>query len=260
MAAPQFETRSLPLPRVAGQKVLVGGADGPPLVWLHGISRPGAGDPLLHALASRHRVIAPLMPGVDDLDELEGLADIHDLALHYDGLLSALGLGRVALAGHSFGAMLAAEIAAHVPGRVDKLVLFSPLGLWRDDAPVDDLFARPHAEALELVWKGAAEPPTDAIGAQTATAEALIELANTLGGMAKYLWPIPDKGLDRRLYRIAAPTLIVFGEHDAYAPASYGEVFASAIAGARARLVPGGHMAAYENPGHTADLIEAFLT
>ena len=37
---------------------------------------------------------------------------IHDLALHYDDVLDALELESATLVGHSFGAMIAAEVAA----------------------------------------------------------------------------------------------------------------------------------------------------
>ena len=41
------------------------------------------------------------------------------LVLYYDELLGALGLDSAALVGHSFGGMVAAEIAASFPSRVD---------------------------------------------------------------------------------------------------------------------------------------------
>ena len=51
------------------------------------------------------------------------------------------------MVGHSFGGMVAAELAANNPERVTKLVLIAPIGLWRDDAPVPDIAGIPAGEA-----------------------------------------------------------------------------------------------------------------
>jgi len=105
---------------------------GPTIVWLHGPHGVRKSDPVIAELARRYSVVAPLAPGFNDVDELDDIRDVHDLALHYDDVLEALQLDRVALVGHSFGAMIAAELAAHVPKRIERLVLLSPFGLWRD--------------------------------------------------------------------------------------------------------------------------------
>ena len=115
------------------------GGRGEPLVWLHGIQRPQADDPVLAALAEHFDLYAPVAPGYDELSEIDEIRDIHDLALQYDGLMQALGLDGVTLGGHSFGGMMAAELAAHVTSRASRLVLASPLGLWNDAYPVADL-------------------------------------------------------------------------------------------------------------------------
>ena len=50
--------------------------------------------------------------------------------------MDRLELKSAALIGHSFGGMVAAEIAAAMPERARRLVLIDPVGLWRDDLPV----------------------------------------------------------------------------------------------------------------------------
>src|SRR5258708_407515 len=136
------ETLTLPS---GGHQVIYRAGNGPPLVWLHSLYGVEADAPVIDALARQYTVFAPLAPGFADLDELASMRDIHDLALHYDDVLEALGLAEVPVAGHSFGGMIAAEIAAHVPARVARLILLSPLGLWNDDYPVADLFGIPSA-------------------------------------------------------------------------------------------------------------------
>ena len=110
----------------------------------------------------------------------------------------------------------------------------------------------------ELLWQGAAIANKPAFNAGASDAvEAVVELANGLGSFAKFIWPIPDKGLERRLYRIACSTLIVFGSADAFVPASYADAFASAIAGARKLILKGSHMIPFEQPVEIAAAIRA---
>ena len=120
------------------------GGSGPKLVWLHGLTGIMPNDPLLAALERKHTVIAPVAPGFNDLGEIDEIGNIHELALDYDDLLEHFQIDGAILAGHSFGAMAAAEIAAHFPRRAKQLVLMAPVGLWNDAYPVTDVFAEPY--------------------------------------------------------------------------------------------------------------------
>src|SRR5262249_14949500 len=117
-------------------RVHVHGA-GPALVYFHGPWGLTWG-PFLDALARQFTVYAPEHPGTtpDEPEAIQHVDHLWDLVLCYDELLEQLGLRDVVLAGHSFGAMVACEVAAQAPRRVKRLVLIDPIGLWRDDAPV----------------------------------------------------------------------------------------------------------------------------
>lgn len=250
--------------QIAGrnQQVFRGGK-GPTLIWLHGVNVVTAKDPMLLELAKSHAVIAPVMPGYNDLAEIKELRDIHDLALYYDDVFDALDLKVATVVGHSFGAMVAAELAAHVPDRVGRLVLFSPLGLWNDAYPVTDIFARPYPEIDTLVWQGAGKgKPAAPAGAEKSerTIDELVALIQGLTTVTQYVWPIPDKGLGRRLYRIKAPTLVVFGENDAVVSPRYADDFVAGLPNAVTKLVPqASHMVPYEDTARTIAMISEFL-
>jgi pimeloyl-ACP methyl ester carboxylesterase len=78
--------------------------------------------------------------------------------------------------------------------------------------------------------------------------------------VAKFIWPIPDKGLRRRLPRVTAKTLVVFGADDAFVPAIYADEFAAAIPGARKAVIPdAAHMVPYEKMFEVMRLIEQQL-
>jgi pimeloyl-ACP methyl ester carboxylesterase len=213
---------------------------GPPLVWLHSLYGVEADARIIEALAREYSVYAPLTPGFNDLAELDAIRDIHDLALHYDDLLEALHLDNAIFAGHSLGAMIAAEIAAHVPKRVCRLVLASPLGLWNDAYPVSDIFSVPAAEMPTLLYADLAHAPTVS---GKPDVETIVALARGMATVARFLWPIPDRGLSRRLHRITAPTLIVHGALDRFVPVEYADEFVARLADASREIIPGvGHM------------------
>jgi pimeloyl-ACP methyl ester carboxylesterase len=252
--------RLLTLPRYPAPLLYEGG-DGPPLLWLHGLGGVDPSDPVLSGLAEHYSVIAPLAPGFRDLAELDEIDDIHDLAIYYDDVLDALGLDEAVIGGHSFGAMVAAELAAHYPHRASQLVLVSPFGLWDDARPVADLFALTAGQMPDLLYVDPSKAPS-APGSPNGQPdiEALVALAQSMTTLAKFMWPIPERGLARRLPRITAPTLVVYGAEDKFVPPSYAEDFVAALGSASSTLVDGaGHMAPIEAPGQVLSVISEFL-
>lgn len=235
-----MESQSLSLQSNPNQVVYRAGT-GPALVWLHSLYGVDADAAVIDALARDYAVYAPLMPGFADLAELETIRDIHDLALHYDDLLESLELDSPIVAGHSVGAMIGAELAAHVPHRVSRLVLGSPLGLWNDAYPVADIFGVPAAEMPTLLYADPSRAPGGSAAAPDV--EAIVALARGMATVARFLWPIPDRGLSRRMHRISAPTLVIHGALDRFVPADYASDFAERLPDASVEILPGvGHM------------------
>lgn len=238
------------------------GGSGAPLLWLHSLYGFDEADPVLRELVDDHEVVAPVAPGFTDVAELDELPSVHDLALHYDDILEAAGLARAPVVGHSFGAMLAAELAAHRPDRVERLALLSPLGLWHDDYPVADLFGVPYTDVAALLFADPARSDLVATVDERGErdVERLVTLAKAMTTVAKFLWPIPDRGLHRRLHRIVAPTLILHGQQDAYVPARYADDFAAALPNARREIISdAGHMVHREQPEAVTAHLAKFL-
>jgi pimeloyl-ACP methyl ester carboxylesterase len=159
------------------------------------------------------------------------------------------------------GGWLAAEMAALRPKEIGRLALAAPIGLWRDEAPVADLFGHMVHEMVPLLFHDQASPPaahmlemtaqlfSDKDDRSEAQIETLIALARGFRTAAKFLFPIPEHGLERRLRRITAPTLVLWGEGDRFAPPLYAAIFAEKIAGARVTMVPdAGHLIGLERP------------
>jgi pimeloyl-ACP methyl ester carboxylesterase len=240
------------------RQIVYRAGEGPPLVWFHSLYGVEADAALIDELAHKHGVLAPLAPGFADLAELDQLRDIHDLALHYDDVLDALKLDQAVLAGHSFGAMIAAEVAAHFPRRVSRLVLVSPLGLWNDSYPVADLFGVPAAEAPGLLYAD----PSRAPGSQDKPdVETVLALVRGMTAVARFLWPIPDRGLSRRLRRVRAPSLVVHGAKDRFVPVEYADEFVKLLSSATKRIIPNaGHMLPVEALDQVVAAIDGFVS
>ncbi|HWE74053.1 MAG TPA: alpha/beta hydrolase [Stellaceae bacterium] len=242
------------------------GGSGPKLVWLHGLTGIMPADPLLAALERRHSVIAPVAPGFNDLAEIDEIGNIHELALDYDDLLEHFQIEGATLAGHSFGAMAAAEVAAHFPRRAKQLVLMAPVGLWNDAYPVTDVFAEPYMTIENMLWADNAARETHAARSRSneagpnSEAERMIAVAQSLTAITKFTWPIPEKGLKKRLPRIAAKTLLLFGEKDGFISPRYAEDFQRGLPSAQISIIKGaGHMLPYERTDEVAGMVETFL-
>jgi pimeloyl-ACP methyl ester carboxylesterase len=236
---------------------------GAPLVWLHSFHDRGGWSPFLDRLAQRYAVHAPFHPGVQGSRGVERLDDLLDLVLAYDELLDGLGLDAAHLAGHFFGGMIAAELAAVFPRRAAGLVLVSPLGLWRDDAPPADVVILPAEDLPAVLWRDPESAAARAWAALPASEEenvaAQIEGIQRRAAMAKFVWPIPDKGLTKRLHRVAVPALLLWGDADRANPVVYAEEWQRRIKGAALRLLPGGHMLVHEAPDASAAAVREFL-
>ena len=96
--------------------------------------------------------------------------------------------------------------------------------------------------------------------ASASPVESLVTLARGMTVVAKFLWPLPDKGLRRRLYRITSPSLVMTGAIDPLVPSLYAEDFRAGIRDAKAFAVAGaGHMLPYEQPNAVCEQLIPFM-
>ena len=76
----------------------------------------------------------------------------------------------------------------------------------------------------------------------------------------KFMWPIPDRGLAKRAYRIAAPTLLLWGASDRYIEQAYAAEFKKTIRNSQLKKLPeAGHMLMYERPLEFCAAAKAFI-
>jgi 2-hydroxy-6-oxonona-2,4-dienedioate hydrolase len=226
--------------------------DGPPLVLVHG----GHGSWLhwirnVEALAARHAVWLPDLPGYGDSDPIESTGIDEIVRAVVRSLDTLVGAGAmVDLCGFSFGGLVASRVAAE-RGHVRRLAVIGTAGHglksrytlemrnWRLARETSALLSalRNNLAALMLHDAGAIDPL--ALEVHRACCTATRFRSKTIS-RAALLRPILD-GVD-------APVLLVWGEHDV---TTEPEAAARAISEGRAdiswQLVPGaGHWAQYE--------------
>jgi pimeloyl-ACP methyl ester carboxylesterase len=237
------------------------GGSGRPLVFLHGAGGLDMDLGFLDALAQKFHVYAPLVPGYGDSEECSELRDMLDFTLHTWDVVERLGLKDPILTGHSMGGMIASEMAAVAPNDVTRLALIAPAGLWMDEHPIPDFFAMlPYELPPYLFYDAEAGAKLMSAGTNMSDPKFLqaflVQNARQLGAAGKILFPIPERGLASRLYRIKARTILIWGEGDKLVPPVYAQAFQRGIAGAELVMIPeAGHVVSFEKPAEVIGAI-----
>lgn len=237
--------------------------EGPALVLLNGYGAAGTAWPTgwVEQLEGRHRVIAPDLRGTGWSRSVRVPFTVEDLADDVVRVLDELELDRATVLGLSMGGMVAQEVALAAADRVAGLVLVAT-------RPPVPRFVRPRLGAtLRLalpplpgtsltayyrdLWSAAAAPGfvdrrpdlIDELVQQTLdrpTPQAM--LRHQLGAMMAW-------GHAERLQRLVAPTAIVHGTADRFAPVANGRALAELIPAARYDEAEGvGHLVPLEAP------------
>jgi len=238
-----------------------GPSDGPPVLVLHGWGADSATVASIQAgLRATHRTIAPDLPGFGESDPPPGVWGTTEYARAVRDLMDALGISRASFIGHSRGGHIAAVIAATTPERVDKLVLVDSAGIRASHGPryrarvlafkagrralASRLLAGPLGDPLRA-WFGRRFGSEDyrQAGAMRGT---LVRLVNE---DARYLLP-----------KIAAPTLLIWGELDDATPVADGKLMERLIPDAGLVVFPGaGHFAYADDLGRFHRVVGHFL-
>lgn len=235
---------------------------GPKLGFLAGFGGQPCWSPFLDKLAEKRTVIVPSLPGFPGGSGHHALDSHLDWVLATHELLRAAELAGADLVGSSAGGALAADMAAIFPGLVKRLALIAPFGLFDEKDPATDPWAQRADNVPGLMcanpdnWKTLVEMPAGAN-----SVEWPIEMTRASEAAARFLWPLGNTQLGKRLRLIEAPTLIVWGEQDRIMPKSYARILAKGIKGKTSvrMIADAGHLAHLDQPDVVAAAIEAFL-
>jgi pimeloyl-ACP methyl ester carboxylesterase len=233
---------------------------GRPLLFLHGEDYFVQHRPFIDRLARRWQVIVPRHPGFGGTQRPGWFRQVGDIAYLYLDWLDAQGLDEVLVVGASFGGWVALEMAVRSSARIGRLVLLGSLGVkfsGREERDITDLLALSADEVARHVFADPAHAPDYG----TMDEAGLVTVAGDREGAVLYGWRpyMHNPALVHWLHRVAAPTLVLWGDQDRVAAPSYGERLAAAIPGARFRRVAGaGHYPQIEQTEPVAAAIEEF--
>jgi pimeloyl-ACP methyl ester carboxylesterase len=183
-----------------------GGGSGPPLVLLHGggSTVQTSFGAIIPALARGRRVIAPEQQAHGHSGDRPGPLSFEQMADDTAALLHQLGVDQADVLGFSNGGVVALQLAMRHPRLVRRLIVCS------------SYYA--HAGMLPQFWQGFAHATMDNmppalreafVAAAPNPAEVPARFAKQVALM-KAFQDIPEASLGR----IAAPTLVMVGDHD----------------------------------------------
>jgi pimeloyl-ACP methyl ester carboxylesterase len=82
-----------------------------------------------------------------------------------------------------------------------------------------------------------------------------------MASVTHFIWPIPERGLAKRLHRIRAKTLVLWGAADKLISNIYAQDFATHIKSAHAELIPGaGHSPQFSDERAVLQTVRSFLS
>jgi pimeloyl-ACP methyl ester carboxylesterase len=240
--------------------------DGTPLLLIQGLGYARwSWDPVVPGLAERYRVISFDNRGIGESDKPDGPYTARQMADDALQVLDEAGVGRAHVLGASLGGMIAQEVAATAPERVEKLVLCCTTAGGPDAVPMPEVTVQLFAEAATLAPEVAlrrfvenALGPAPAPGLVDELYRRRVENPpDQAGWQAQAAAGLTFAGVDGE---IAAPTLILTGTADNVVDHRNADVLAQRIAGARVERFSGaGHLFFWEQTGAFVRIVSEFL-
>jgi pimeloyl-ACP methyl ester carboxylesterase len=259
---------------------------GSPLLYVHG-GLGGAFEvvPILDSLARHHRVLAVDRPGhgLADPFDYRGVDFLDNARTFLGDVLDALELPAVDVVANSLGGLSATAYALHDPGRVTRLAMVgAPAGVRRRvphqllpfGLPVVGrrlgrwMFSNATREGSRKFWAqllvARPERVDDLlldvdVANERRNAESMAGLVRCIAS-ARRLGLRSDLVLGERWRELATPTLLVWGDRDAFGSPEHGEALAAMNPNIRlVRLAGAGHIPWIDDRERVLDEVERFL-
>jgi len=201
--------------------------------------------PALRELSADAEVYAPDLPGFGPSDKPAHTLSVPELADALAAWMTAAGVGRGVLIGHSFGCQIVADFAVRYPEGVSGAVLAAPTGDPRRRSALGQIF--------RLVLNAPREPVSLVpLVVRDYLRAGLVRGARTLSASLR------DR-VEEKLPRVGAPALVVRGSRDPIVSGRWAGEVARLLPRARLVTVEGvAHAVNYNSPGRFARVVREF--
>jgi pimeloyl-ACP methyl ester carboxylesterase len=232
-----------------------------PLLLLH--QTPRSVDEfaeVLPILAADRRVIAMDTPGYGCSDRVPGQPTVADYAAAARDVLDALGVARVVVVGHHTGAVIAVEMAASWPERVERVVLSGPV--YTDPAGRAELLqwfrqwtVQPDGSHLLDKW----QKMSRWLPRPHLVQRLVVDLFRAGEASEQGHFAVAGYSMEERLPRVRCPALLLFGRDDPFASPQRAAPLAAAFRPAHEATIAAGIFAANEAPDAYAGAVLDYL-
>jgi 3-oxoadipate enol-lactonase len=245
-----------------------GPADAPELLFVGSLGTTlEMWDAQVAALADRRALVRVDVRGHGRSPAPGGAYSIGELATDVVATLDALRIRRISVCGLSIGGMIGMWLAAHVPERVERLVLICTSA----HMPAASDAYRDRARTVRS--HGSPEPVADGVLERWFTPAWAQTHEESVASYRRMLCATPADGyagcceaiaaLDLRpeLPQIAAPTLVIAGAADRATLPEHAEAITAAVPTARLEVLgEAAHLASVQRPAEVTQLVDEHLT
>ncbi len=218
----------------------------------------------IDALSQNLRVVAVDLIGYGQSDKPLMRYTVPNFSEYLHGFMQAANIPLATLVGNSLGGWIALDFAIRYPQMVEKLVLVDAAGL-RPSVPLElPQGERKSLSTLNTRWffdlmeANKAWATTD-LGPNSF--ERHVQNGDSYTVASSVAEMIPGREFeDKKLGRVHAPTLIIWGREDLLIPLSMGERLHQGIAGSQMTVIEGtGHIPMVGKPAEFNDAVTKFL-
>ncbi len=233
---------------------------GVPVVVLHGWGCSSESVvSIQRCLETAHPTLAPDLPGFGESDAPPEAWGSTEYAALVTAWLGELGVERASFVGHSFGGKVAIVIASGTPALVERLVLVNSAGIRARQGPSYRARVLAFKTARHLI--GAAPLPGKPAMQEWLARRFGSDDYRQAGALRDTLVRVVNEDLQQLLPRIAAPTLLIWGDQDDATPPENARSMEREIPDAGLVTFPGaGHFAYLDDPGRFCRVVGNFLT
>lgn len=230
---------------------------GEPIVLLHGLFGAMSNfSDLVNILKERYKVYVPLLP-LFSLDIFH--TNVGGLQKFVNKFIKKLNLEHVHLLGNSLGGHVALLHTLRHPEHVKTLILTGSSGLYENG--MGETY--PKRGDKEYIRKKTQETFYDPATATDDLIDEVFEITSNRLKVLKILALAKSairNNLSKELYKITAPTLLIWGMNDIVTPPFVGEEFNKLIAGSELHFIDKcGHAPMMERPSEFGQILLDFL-